>query len=133
MAVLVLSVILVLVIWAICSFTEAALYAVSMPFVRQLRQTNPDAGKLLTDFKENIERPISAVLERTIPAKGATKVVDSRLRCACSTFHCSRNREAFCCSILACCTLIVSSASATDCLRWLTTSLRTSTCCWVAA
>ena len=50
MAVLVLSVILVLVIWAICSFTEAALYAVSMPFVRQLRQTNPDAGKLLTDF-----------------------------------------------------------------------------------
>lgn len=62
MAVLVLSVILVLVIWAICSFTEAALYAVSMPFVRQLRQTNPDAGKLLTDFKENIERPISAVL-----------------------------------------------------------------------
>lgn len=76
MAVLVLSVTLVLFIWGVCSFTEAALYAVSMPFVRQLRRTNPDAGKLLTDFKENIERPISAVLivNTTVAAAGSAIV-----------------------------------------------------------
>ncbi|MEX2558999.1 MAG: CNNM domain-containing protein [Pirellulales bacterium] len=62
MTLFVASVVLVLVLSAICSLTEAALYAVRMPYVRHLTELGSPAGKLLTRFKLNMERPISAIL-----------------------------------------------------------------------
>ena len=62
MTLLVLSVAIVLVVSAICSLSEAALYAVRMPYVRQLEQSGSMAGRTLGGFKQNMEQPISAIL-----------------------------------------------------------------------
>lgn len=62
MTLLLISVALVLVISAICSLTEAALYAVRMPYIRQLTESGRSAGVLLEKFKINMEQPITAIL-----------------------------------------------------------------------
>ena len=62
MTLFVISVAGVLIVSAICSLSEAALYAVRMPYVRSLAEAGSLPGKLLTQFKENMERPISAIL-----------------------------------------------------------------------
>jgi CBS domain containing-hemolysin-like protein len=62
MTVLVLSVFAVLVISGLCSLTEAAVYAVRMPYVRALAESGSQAGQLLLQFKQNMERPISTIL-----------------------------------------------------------------------
>ena len=74
MAVLATTVIAVLAVWAICSLAEASIYAVSMPYVRQLEKSNMDAGRILGRFKRNMERPISAILivNTIVAAAGAS-------------------------------------------------------------
>lgn len=62
MTLFVLSVGLVLVISALCSLTEAALYSVRRSYVRQLATTGSKAGQILLQFKDNMERPITAIL-----------------------------------------------------------------------
>jgi len=62
MTVLIIAVLVVLAVSALCSLTEAALYAVRMPFVRQLAASGSAAGRLLTNFKSNMEKPITAIL-----------------------------------------------------------------------
>lgn len=62
MTLFVLSVALVLVVSAMCSLTEAALYSVRRAYVRRLAASGSKAGKVLLDFKENMERPITAIL-----------------------------------------------------------------------
>lgn len=62
MTIFVLSVAIVLVVSAICSLTEASFYAVRTPFIRQLAESGGRAGHVLAAFKENMERPISAIL-----------------------------------------------------------------------
>jgi len=62
MTVLMIAVIVVLVVSALCSLTEAALYAVRMPFIRQMAASGSTAGRLLTNFKSNMEKPITAIL-----------------------------------------------------------------------
>ncbi len=62
MTLFVASVVLVLVVSAICSVSEAALYAVRRPYVRQLAEKGNRSGSLLLGFKDNMERPISAIL-----------------------------------------------------------------------
>ena len=62
MTLLILSVTIVLVVSAICSLSEASLYAVRMPYVRNLTESGSTAGRLLFGFKENMEQPISAIL-----------------------------------------------------------------------
>ena len=62
MIVFVVSVATVLVVSALCSLTEAALYAVRLPYARQLAESGSVAGKLLVRFKGGMERPISAIL-----------------------------------------------------------------------
>jgi len=47
---------------ALCSLTEAGLYAVRLTYVRQLAQSGRRAGAILLDFKRNMERPITAIL-----------------------------------------------------------------------
>ena len=62
MTVFIVSVALVLIISALCSLSEAAIYAVRLPFVRRLTEGGSQAGAILSGFKENMERPISAIL-----------------------------------------------------------------------
>ena len=62
MTVFVASVATVLVVSALCSLTEAALYAVRLPYARQLADSGSVAGKLLVRFKAGMEQPISAIL-----------------------------------------------------------------------
>lgn len=47
---------------ALCSLTEAGLYAVRFTYVRQLAQSGRRAGAILLKFKQNMERPITAIL-----------------------------------------------------------------------
>ena len=76
MTLFVISLSTVLIVWGICSLAEAAIYAVRMPYVRQLEQSGADAGRILTLFKENMERPISAILivNTVVAAAGASIV-----------------------------------------------------------
>ena len=73
---LLLTTTFVLGIWAICSLAEAAIYAVRTPYVRQLTQDQDRAGPILLRFKENMERPISAILvvNTVVAAAGASLV-----------------------------------------------------------
>ena len=62
MTLFITSVIVVLVVSALCSLSEAAIYAVRLPFVRTLAEQGNRAGEALAVFKDNMERPISAIL-----------------------------------------------------------------------
>jgi len=62
MELFVISVAVVLIISALCSLTEAALYAVAPAYVRQLAESGTTQGRLLARFKDNIGLPISAIL-----------------------------------------------------------------------
>lgn len=62
MTLFVLSVVSVLVVSALCSVTEASLYAVRPSRVRTLRETGSVAGRILDRMKQNMERPIAAIL-----------------------------------------------------------------------
>ncbi len=62
MTLLVASVVTVLVVSSLCSLTEAAIYAVRTPYISSLAESGSMAGKVLAQFKANMERPISAIL-----------------------------------------------------------------------
>jgi CBS domain containing-hemolysin-like protein len=62
MTLFIVSVLVVLIVSAICSLSEAAMYAVRLPYVRQITESGSRAGRVLSDFKENMEQPISAIL-----------------------------------------------------------------------
>lgn len=62
MTIFIASVVLVLCVSALCSISEAALYAVRRPFIRQLSNEGVPAGDVLLRFKDNMERPIAAIL-----------------------------------------------------------------------
>ena len=62
MALFILSVATVLLVSAACSLTEASLYSVRLPFIRRLVENGSRAGEVLKKFKENMERPIAAIL-----------------------------------------------------------------------
>ena len=62
MTIFLLSVALVLVVSALCSLSEAAIYAVRLPFVRRLSAAGSHAGTILENFKQNMELPIAAIL-----------------------------------------------------------------------
>ena len=62
MTLFIVSVSVVLVVSAICSLSEAALYAVRLPYVRQIAEAGSQSGEVLASFKESMEKPISAIL-----------------------------------------------------------------------
>jgi len=62
MTLLMISVATVLVVSALCSLSEAALYAVRMPYISQLVESGSAAGRILAKFKHNMEQPITAIL-----------------------------------------------------------------------
>lgn len=69
------SVATVLGVSAVCSLTEAALYAVQAPYVRRLAQSGRRAGHILAKFKQNMEQPITAILILNTAANTAGAVV----------------------------------------------------------
>lgn len=75
MSLFVLSVATVLIVSALCSLTEAAIYAVRTPYVRHLAEGGSAAGRLLADFKQNMEQPISAILIANTAANTAGAAV----------------------------------------------------------
>lgn len=62
MFLLIASVATVLCVSALCSLSEAALYSVRMPFIRKLQDEGSRAGHILANLKQNMERPITAIL-----------------------------------------------------------------------
>lgn len=79
MSLFAVSVATVLLIWAVCSLAEASLYAVRLPFVRHLEQSDHASGRILADFKANMERPISAILiVNTIVAAAGASIVGAQ-------------------------------------------------------
>lgn len=62
MSLFVASVVTVIVVSALCSLSEASIYAVRRPFIRTLTQAGSAAGPVLESFKDNMERPIAAIL-----------------------------------------------------------------------
>lgn len=62
MTIFILSVVIVLIVSAFCSLSEAALYAVRATYVRQIAGQGSRAGQALSAFKENMEQPITAIL-----------------------------------------------------------------------
>lgn len=62
MTIFIVSVATVLLVSAMCSLSEASLYSVRLPFVRRLAETGNRSGVVLKKFKENMERPIAAIL-----------------------------------------------------------------------
>ncbi len=62
MMLLILSVFIVLGISAFCSLSEAAFYAVRVPYIRGLEQSGSTAGRASAKFKQNMEQPITAIL-----------------------------------------------------------------------
>lgn len=62
MTLFIVSVATVLLVSAACSLTEAALYSVRLPYIRRLVEAGSPAGTVLKKFKENMERPIAAIL-----------------------------------------------------------------------
>lgn len=62
MALLTATVLIVLVVSFLCSLAESALYAVRMPYIHGLVESGRREGRLLADFKERMERPVSAIL-----------------------------------------------------------------------
>ena len=75
MTLFIVSVAVVIGVSAICSLTEAALYAVRRTYVRQLAESGLRAGHLLTRFKQNMERPITAILIANTAANTAGAAV----------------------------------------------------------
>lgn len=62
MTLLIITVIVVLAASCCCSLTEAALYAVRLPYIHSLAESGRQEGRLLVHFKEHMERPIAAIL-----------------------------------------------------------------------
>ncbi len=62
MTLFVVSVAIVLLVSAFSSMSESAIYAVRMTYVMTLSNSGSVAGNVLREFKENMERPISAIL-----------------------------------------------------------------------
>lgn len=62
MTVFLVSVFTVITVSAICSLSEASIYAVRRPFIRTLTQSGRLSGRVLEGFKDNMERPIAAIL-----------------------------------------------------------------------
>jgi CBS domain containing-hemolysin-like protein len=62
MTVFIVSVVTVIAVSAFCSVSESSIYAVRRPFIRSLAQTGSMGAQVLEGFKDNMERPIAAIL-----------------------------------------------------------------------
>ena len=64
-----------------CALVEAALYAVQRPYIRKLAESGNRSGELLTQFKDQMDYPISAILIfDTILGVGGAAIAGSQAR-----------------------------------------------------
>ncbi len=75
MTIFIVSVATVLVVSALCSLTEASLYSVRLPYIRRLAEGGSSAGAVLLKFKQNMGRPIAAILVLNTAANTAGAAV----------------------------------------------------------
>ncbi len=81
MTLLIFSVALVLGVSALCSLTEASVYAVRMPYIRELTESGSTAGRLLTRFKKSMEQPITAILiDNTVDNTASAAIAGAQAR-----------------------------------------------------
>ena len=59
---MIITVILVVLVSALCSITEAMLYSLPMTHIEKMREDGNQAGLLLYDMRTNVDKPLSAVL-----------------------------------------------------------------------
>jgi CBS domain containing-hemolysin-like protein len=76
MGLLIFYVFLALGVSFLCSIMEAVLLSISLSFVAQQEQENPEFGAKLKIFKQNIDQPLAAILSlntiaHTVGAAGA--------------------------------------------------------------
>ncbi len=62
MTLLIVTVVLVIVISALCSMLEAAIYSVPWTYIEHLKNQGSKKGKILYHLRKNIDQPITAVL-----------------------------------------------------------------------
>ena len=79
MTFLIVTVLVVLVVSATCSMTEAALFVVPWTFVERMRKQGGKSGKLLFELRSNIDKPISAVLTLNTVANTAGSAIAGAL------------------------------------------------------
>ena len=81
MTLFIISVVVVLAIWATCSLAEATMYSVRTAYIRQLIDSGVTAGRILDQFKENMEQPISAILiVNTAVSAGGAAIIGAHVR-----------------------------------------------------
>ena len=76
MITLLLTVFLVVLISAICSMTEAALYSVPWTYIENLRKQGSATGELLYQLRSRIDQPIAAVLTLNTVANTAGAAIE---------------------------------------------------------
>ena len=62
MVTLFIAVACVLVVSCCCYLIEASLYAVRLPYIHTFLDAGRKEGKLLAEFKERMDRPVSVIL-----------------------------------------------------------------------
>ena len=75
MITLLLTVFLVVLVSAICSMTEAALYSVPWTYIEKLRKQGAPTGEILYQLRSRIDQPIAAVLTLNTVANTAGAAV----------------------------------------------------------
>ncbi|MGL4722157.1 MAG: hemolysin family protein [Desulfovibrionaceae bacterium] len=74
-----ISVLLSIVMSALCSITEAVLYSVSWSHIEQLKETRPKIGTLLYTLRSNIDESISVILTINTLANTAGATISGAL------------------------------------------------------
>ena len=72
---LILAVGFAVIISACCSLFEAVLYSVPMRYVEDMAQKKRPAGRMLKGLRENVEKPIAAILSLNTIANTAGAAV----------------------------------------------------------
>jgi len=81
MTLFIIAVSIVFLATGVCALTEAALYAVQRPYLRQLAKSGHRSGQLLMQFKDRMDYPISAILIfDTLLGVGGAAIAGSQAR-----------------------------------------------------
>ncbi len=79
MITLLITVFLVVLISAVCSMTEAALYSVPWTYIEKLRKQGASTGQILYQLRAHIDQPIAAVLTLNTVANTAGAAIAGAL------------------------------------------------------
>ena len=89
---LLVTVFFVVLISAVCSMTESALYSVPWTHIEQLRKKGSPTGELLFLLRSRIDQPIAAVLTLNTVANTAGAAIAGSIHAA-AKIHMSRAQQ----------------------------------------